>query len=200
MRQAISCEMRLSATLRFLATGHSFKDLAFSTRIAHNTLSQIIPETLEPIVTKLEEQQVIQFPKKSEDWLNIANKFMNLWHFPNCIGACDGKNIAFHPPRSEGSKLRNYKVTDSLVLLALVDAEYKFIFVDVGKNGRCHDSSVFLESSLGKSLKENKLNLPEPSALPGSDYKMPNVIIADDAFALHPNLMKPYPERGLTQE
>jgi len=46
MRQAISPQMRLSATFRYLATGNSFQDLMFSIRIVSNTLSQIIPETL----------------------------------------------------------------------------------------------------------------------------------------------------------
>lgn len=52
MREAIPPWKRLSATLRFLATGNSFQDLAFSTRIAPNTLSQIVPETLQAIITQ----------------------------------------------------------------------------------------------------------------------------------------------------
>ncbi|XP_018402556.1 PREDICTED: uncharacterized protein LOC108779604, partial [Cyphomyrmex costatus] len=57
MRDAISPRMRLSATLRYLATGNSFQDLAYSTRIAPNTLSQIVPETLQAIITVLEEKK-----------------------------------------------------------------------------------------------------------------------------------------------
>jgi len=84
--------------------------------------------------------------------------------------------------------------------LALVDADYKFIFVDIGKNGRTHDSAVFRVSPLGIKLKENNLNLSQPSSLPGFNFKLPYVIVGDDAFPLHINLMKSYPERGLTQE
>ncbi|XP_011858851.1 PREDICTED: uncharacterized protein LOC105556374 [Vollenhovia emeryi] len=199
MREAISPRMRLSVTLRYLATGNSFQDLAFSTRIAPNTLSQIIPETLQAIIAVLEEK-VISFPCKPDDWEIVANKFQMMWQFPHCIGALDGKHISFRPPRCEGSKYRNYKGTDSIILLALVDADYKFIFVDIGKNGRIHDSTVFRESPLGKKLKENALNLPQPNILPGFNFKMPYVIVGDDAFALHINLMKPYPERNLTRE
>jgi len=58
---------------------------------------------------------------------------------------------------------------------------------------------VFRESLLGIKLKENNLNLPQPSYLLGFNFRMPYVIVGDDAFPLHINLMKPYPERGLTQ-
>jgi len=63
MRKAIRPRMRLSATLRFLATGNSFQDLAFSTRIAPNTLTQIIPETLQAIIAVLEDK-VTSFPSR----------------------------------------------------------------------------------------------------------------------------------------
>ncbi|CAG5043540.1 unnamed protein product [Parnassius apollo] len=45
MRQAVSAEERLIATLRFLATGRSYKDLRFSTVTSFQLLSKIIPET-----------------------------------------------------------------------------------------------------------------------------------------------------------
>lgn len=45
MRKAISPHERLTATLRFLATGRSYKDLEFTTIIAKQSLSRIIPET-----------------------------------------------------------------------------------------------------------------------------------------------------------
>ena len=45
LREAISPHERLSATLRFLATGRSYSDLKFTTIISQPSLSQIIPET-----------------------------------------------------------------------------------------------------------------------------------------------------------
>lgn len=133
MREAISSRMRLSATLRFLATGNSFQDLMFSTRIAPNSLSQIILETLQAVITVLEEK-VTSFPSKSEDWEIVADRFQTIWQFSHCIGALDGKYIFFRLPRSDGSKYRNYKKRN-IILLALVDADYKFIFIDIGNVG-----------------------------------------------------------------
>ncbi|EZA52911.1 hypothetical protein X777_07656 [Ooceraea biroi] len=45
MRECISLKERLSLTLRFLATGESYRSLEYSTRIPACTISRIIPET-----------------------------------------------------------------------------------------------------------------------------------------------------------
>lgn len=199
MREAISPRDRLSVTLRYLATGSTFRDLSYSTRIAPNTISKIIQSTMVAIL-KVLETRVLTTPSTPEEWALVGHKFETLWNFPHCIGSLDGKHINFRPPRKEGSKFRNYKGKDSIVLLALVDAEYRFLFVDVGRNGRMHDSAVFRTSPLGIKLYSTTLALPPPCEVPGFNYKLPYVIVGDDAFALKPNLLKPYPDRGLTQD
>lgn len=56
MRESIPPEERLIATLRFLATGRSYEDLKFSTRIPAQTLGYIIPETCKVIYDVLKEK------------------------------------------------------------------------------------------------------------------------------------------------
>lgn len=56
MRRAISPHERLSATLRFLATGRSLKDMEYSiTAISKPALSRIIPESCEAIYKVLKQ-------------------------------------------------------------------------------------------------------------------------------------------------
>lgn len=86
----------------------------------------------------------------------------------------------------------NYKNTFSIVLLALADANYKLIYVDVGCKGRISDGGVFHNSTLYNAIERNMLGIPPPKLLPGSDIKTPFVILADDAFALKTYLVKPY--------
>lgn len=45
MRKSITAEQRLTATLRYLATGRSYEDLKFTTGISTPSLCKIIPET-----------------------------------------------------------------------------------------------------------------------------------------------------------
>lgn len=94
----------------------------------------------------------------------------------------------------------NYKGRNSLVLLGLADAAYKFIYVNVGVNGRISDGGVFQRSNLSKAMKTNSLNFPAATNLSERELKVPYVIIADDAFPLLPNLMKPYSLRGLDHD
>lgn len=112
----------------------------------------------------------------------------------------DGQHITFRPPVSDGSYYFNYKGDHSIVLLGLVDAHYRFIYVNVGVNGRISDGGVFQASALSKAIATDQLNLPQPSVLPGRSVEVPYVIVADDAFPLLNNLMKPYPQRGLSVE
>jgi len=42
-------------------------------------------------------------PKK-EDWINIAIDFNEIWNFPNCVGAIDGKHISIICPQGAKSE------------------------------------------------------------------------------------------------
>lgn len=79
-----------------------------------------------------------------------------------------------------------------MVLLALVDADYKFIAVDVGAFGKNSDASILRNSNLGKGLQNETLNIPGPKVLPGGNGILPHVIIGDEAFPLCTYLMRPY--------
>src|SRR5688572_9634119 len=99
------------------------------------------------------------------DWLGIANDFWRKWNVVNCCGALDGKHILIRAPEGTGSQYFNYKSQFSIVLLAVVNANYEFIFVDVGTNGRVSDGGVFAQSKLGKAISKNKLPLPPKKKL-----------------------------------
>ena len=74
----------------------------------------------------------------------------------------DGKPIVVKQPKNSGSYYFNYKGTFSVVLLALVDADYKFIYVDIGCNGRISDGGVYQNSSLSHAINSNLINIPPP--------------------------------------
>lgn len=64
----------------------------------------------------------------------------------------DGKHIAIRKPTESGSQYFNYKKFFSIVLFAVVDANYQFMYVNVAANGSVCDSTVLENSSLYKRL------------------------------------------------
>ena len=135
-------------------------------------------------------------PLTMNDWIRIENEFRELWNFPNCIGALDGKHVVTTSPAKSGSLFFNYKSTFSINLMALVDANYRFIFVDIGQYRSNADGPVFQKSEFGKLYLKNELNVPGPKHLPRARYlgPMPYVIVADKAFPLCPTIMRPFPK------
>lgn len=77
--------------------------------------------------------------------------------------------------------------------MAVCDAYYKFIYVDVGNEGSNHDGNIFRKSIFGKALLEGTLKIPGPKKLDGTDIMLPHFFVADQAFPLHKSIMRPYP-------
>lgn len=136
-------------------------------------------------------------PPTEEMWKSAAEKYKKMWHFPNCIGAIDGKHINIQCPINGGSTYYNYKGSNSIVVLAIVDADYKFIAIDVGAYGRNSDSGIFSQSVIGKKLNNKTLNVPEPAPLTENGEPLPYVIVGDEAFPLKNYLLRPFSRRYL---
>ena len=131
-------------------------------------------------------------PSSPQEWLAVANDFYAKWNFPHCLGAMDGKHVVLQAPMNSGSDFYNYKSTFSIVLFAVVDADYNFQFIDVGCQGRISDGGVFRHSSFHHKLSSNELNLPENGPLPGRSAAVPFVFVGDEAFPLTNRIMKPF--------
>lgn len=209
LRQPISAAEKLAVTLRFLATGESFQSLMYQYRISKSTISLFVPEVCTAIYSVLL-KDYMKFPTTQQEWENIAQGFEERWQFPNCIGAGDGKHIRVRHPYLSGYTFYNYKHFYSIVLLAIVDSDYKFIYAHVGCQGRISDGGVFQSSSFAQGISDpkNPFNLPPPKPLPqaidtwyedSSNDPLPYCWVGDDVFALTEHCMKPYPHRGCTQ-
>ena len=69
--------------------------------------------------------EYLHCPSTPDEWLAVAEEFKSTWNFPNCVGAIDGKHIVMRKPHHAGSLFHNYKGQESLVLMAVADAQQK---------------------------------------------------------------------------
>ncbi|XP_014675989.1 PREDICTED: putative nuclease HARBI1 [Priapulus caudatus] len=167
--------------------------------VAINTISLLVPEVCQAIVEEHKEE-VISCPTMPEEWHAIDEDFLKKWNVPHACGAIDGKHVAIRCPRNSGSLYHTYKGFFSVVLMALVDADYKFVWIDVGGYGSQSDAQIYNESELKDCLEDGSIGFPDPDPLPNDDRNMPYFFLGDDAFGLRTYLMKPYSHRGKTRE
>ena len=193
MRDPIGPSERLAVTLRYLVTGDAQCTIAASYSISPTTIGRVLSETCDALWVTLLNLKFIDPPSTEAPWREIATEFQNRWNFPHALGAIDGIHVVMQAPHNSGSEYFNYKRTHSIVLLAVCNARYEFLLVDIGDSGRQSDGTIYNENNLLDIQKPEKIN-------PDSSKLYPFVFVADDAFGLKPHMMKPYPNQNLPIE
>ncbi|CAH2002123.1 unnamed protein product [Acanthoscelides obtectus] len=199
MRACIPPKEMVAVTIRYLASGATFTDMHYYYRIGISTISKTVRLVCNSLWNLLKDEFLPQ--PTEETWQRIADNFKKSAQFPNCLGAIDGKHIRVNRFPHSGSMNLNYKGYFSIILMAVVDSDYKFIYVDIGAYGKDCDSSVFQQTVFFKLMMENKLHIPPPCPLEatGKDT-FPYVFVGDEAFGLSENLMRPYAGHNLTEK
>lgn len=77
--------------------------------------------------------------------------------------------------------------------MAIVDACYRFIYIDVGGYGSEGDASYFYGSEVGRSIVDNTIELPEDVMINGA--KIPFFFLGDSGFPLCERIITPYTQR-----
>ena len=83
----------------------------------------------------------------------------------------------------------NFKNFYSIILLALVDPKYRFIWASVGAPGNTHDSTLFQSNSVWEKMRAGSI-LPQ-SVLEIEGQAVPRLILADGAFPMGTWIIKP---------
>uniref|UniRef100_A0A1B6H4T8 DDE Tnp4 domain-containing protein n=1 Tax=Cuerna arida TaxID=1464854 RepID=A0A1B6H4T8_9HEMI len=135
---------------------------------------------------------------KRQDWEEVADQFKRRANFPMCLGAIDGKHIRVQNFPHAGSVHFNYKKFYSIVLLAIADANYKFVYVDIGAYGKDCDSSILQSTDFWKRLTLGELDIPQSKGLPPKGIKVPYVFIGDSAFAIHEHILKEFSNNNMS--
>ncbi|KAI2645986.1 Protein ALP1-like [Labeo rohita] len=101
----------------------------------------------------------------------------------------------FPPQKTGGTLLQSSTIAEISQSVLVVDAKYCFRIIDVGSYGKTSDGGTLANSPFGNGLRNGTLCLPEDTLLPGADHlgPQPHVFIADEAFPLRRDLMRPFP-------
>ncbi|KAJ8891411.1 hypothetical protein PR048_003939 [Dryococelus australis] len=193
MRKAISSHERLVATINFLSTCRSYKDLEFATILSKQTVSQVIPKTCRTIYKALRRDYL-------KNWIQTAAEFERKWQFHHCLDAIDSKYIRITPPKGSGSYFFNCKKTNSVVLLVIANANCEFVYCDVGTNDSVSNGGVINNTKLYDKLVNNDLRDPLPRSSSMSNRDVEYVFVGVIAVVMRRDLIKPYRRETLDKE
>ena len=183
----------MAITLRHLVTGDNYKSLMYLFYVPHNTISILVQDVCQAIWDE-NGDGVVSNPTTAEGWKEIAASYSGQCTFHHALGALDGKHIRIWCPAIGGSQFSNYKGYHSIVLLALVDANYRL------KWSKMEPQEQQLMPSCGMSPHcETQIDIPQQEPLQGEDRSIPYFIIQDNVFALNEWMMKPFAAAHLEQ-
>lgn len=207
-RTSLEPGLKLALTLRHLATGDQYPSMAFNYRVSKSAIHYIVPKVCKAIIAEYRDE-VFKTPSTPAEWKHVAAEFERRWQVPHALGALDGKHVKIRQPVNSGSEYWCvYKHCYSIILMALVDSDYKFIWADTGGIGHQSDAQIFNSSSLKEQFDNGTIGVPEVEAVErvaegeehGDAKKLPYFMLGDDAFALRTYMMKPWAKRNMTKE
>ena len=195
LRSPLPVSLKIAVTLRFLSTGCSYTDLQYSFRVSLSAISLFVPQVCKAIIRSYK-PEVLNLPRTPEQWKEVADGFSAKWNYHNCLGAVDGKHVPIRKPVGGGSTYFNYKKFHSIILMAVADAKYRFVYINVGAAGADGDAGTWNRCQLYRYVRDNRAGIPEPEPLPSDDEPVPYHFVGDDAFGLDDHMMKPYSHRS----
>eukprot|EP00057_Strongylocentrotus_purpuratus_P004884 XP_003729692.1 PREDICTED: uncharacterized protein LOC764491 [Strongylocentrotus purpuratus] len=183
-RKAIPPGLKLSLFLRHLATGATYAELSYNFRVGKETIQKFVPDVARAIVDEYAAEVI----------LKPDGIFLTVWE--------PGKHIHLQKPNKSGRLYFNYKQFFSVVLMALVDSKYQFMWIDVGGVGHQSDAQIYNNSELKECIEAGTLGIPDPAPLPHDheEHPMPYFFVGDDAFAMRTYMVKPYGRRNMVQQ
>ena len=179
-RAPISVGEKLALTIRYLATEESYTSLSCQFRVGRSTISKFLPEVCRAIQDEFT-WEYLRCLTTPDEWKELETEFRIRWNVPHALGALDGKHVALKKPKNSGALYHNYKGFFSTVMLALVDGQYKFRWVDVGTAGSCSDAQIFNTCHLKRKIDDGSIGFPDPAPITQGGQDVPYFILADDA-------------------
>ena len=163
-RASLEPGLKVAITLRHLAPGYTYSNMQYAWRVPHNTISLVVREVVKALIEEYTDE-LLFCPTTEQGWRDLADQWYQRWNFPHTVGAIDGKHVACKAPPKSGSEFYNYKGFYSVILFAMVDAGYKFTYIDVSGNGSSSDAQIYNESDLHRGLDHFLRQTPCPMTI-----------------------------------
>ncbi|CAF4210665.1 unnamed protein product [Rotaria sp. Silwood2] len=190
-RAAIPIEKRLACALYALGSSSEFRTIGHLFGIGKSTAREIFHEFCSILVDKFF-HRFIKFPTTDAEIKETIDGFLIKCGYPLCLGAVDGTHIAIKPPLGFECDYFNYKKYHSIIMLATVNSNLLFTYVNIGAPERCNDSSIYNNCSLSNVIQHP---IYQNHFMMINNVMVHSHLIADSAFALSSNLMKPFSDR-----
>ena len=166
-----------------------------------STVSSICQEVCQVLVDYLWNETVsTHMPQTEEEFKQKMLDMEEFWQFPCCWTAIDGCHIPMKCPPGGLQACKeyyNFKNFYSIVLMAMVDSHYRFVWGSCGFPGNSHDAVIFRSTDLWTRIQEGFILVIGKTV---GDVIVPPLIVGDSAFPLRTWLMKPYTNAVLTPQ
>ena len=192
---------RLAVTLRWLAVGGTYASIGDAFGIDKSTVYKCIHLVIDVMFNHRGIRQLIRFPKTLQEVTEVIHDFEHLSGLPQCAGAIDGSQIPINKPsEDDGDVFWCYKHNaPAILLLGIVDATGRFLYVDIGRPGSVGDAGALERSHITNLLQRETLLGPVHARnIVGVSVKP--YLVGDAAFALSPSVMKGYPTEASRKE
>ena len=124
--------------------------------LAESSFCKIVMEVCNAIIENLWTDAVdSHFPKSVDDFCNKPQEMECEWRSKYVFAAIDRSRCSIKCPAGGAESMKqyyNFKKFYLVVLLTLVDAHYRFIWVSIEAPGNTHDSTFFKVHCFGKKL------------------------------------------------
>ena len=193
---------RLAVCPYRLARGDYLHTVGELVGLGASTVGGIVHEVCETIINRLRRPFVGKnMPTTLEKLKDTMASFDELWQFPCAFGAVDGCHLPITCPKGgleSAKEYHNFKNFYSIVILAIVDAKYRFTWASSGYPGNSHDAIIFQSTDLFCKIVDESY-IPAYFKKDGEVNIYP-CLLGDSAFPFLPWLMKPYSNAVITKE
>ncbi|XP_050700193.1 putative nuclease HARBI1 [Eriocheir sinensis] len=146
--QALSPEMKVLVTLRYLATGKMQQCSSDDLGPSQQTVIRVTRETVYALAQPHIVRRFIKFPLTVQETQVKRREFEEIAGFPGVVGAVDGTHVRIVAPKEFEAEYVNRKGHHSINVQIVCDTHGRILHQTANWPGSVHDARILRESAL----------------------------------------------------